>query len=174
MALFGELVLVGVVVRPQGRRGEVVVKPLSDREGRFPTLRRVFLPAPDGEARQVRVDSAWPHKGRYVLKLEGTDSIEAAERLRGLELRIPEDELEALPEGSYYHYQLTGLHVVDGAGQPLGVVEDLMETGASAPVLVVRGPAGETLLPFAAEWVRRVDLARRLMVVERPEYVVAD
>jgi 16S rRNA processing protein RimM len=174
MARFGELVLVGVVVRPQGRRGEVVVKPLSDRAGRFPTLRRAFLPAPDGEARPVRVESSWPHKGRYVLKLEGTDSIEAAEQLRGLELRIPEQELEALPEGSYYHYQLTGLQVVDGAGQALGVVEGLMETGASAPVLVVRGPAGETLLPFAAEWVRCVDLARRLMVVERPEYVVAD
>lgn len=174
MATFLELVLVGRVVKPQGRHGEVAVEPLSDRPDRFTTLRRAFLPAAAGEAREVRVSSAWPHKGRYVLKLEGIDSIEAAERLRGLELRIPEEELARLPEGSYYHHQLAGLRVEDTSGEALGVVESVMETGATARVLVVRGPGGETLLPFASEWVRRVDLAGSRIVVERPEYVVAD
>jgi 16S rRNA processing protein RimM len=174
MVAFLELVLVGRVVKPQGLRGEVAVEPLSDRPDRFPTLRRAFVPAPGGEAREVRISSAWPHKGRYVLKIDGVDSIEAAERLRGVELRIPEQELAALPEGSYYHYQLAGLRVFDPSGGALGVVESVMETGASAPVLVVRGPGGETLVPFAAEWVRSVDLSASRMVVERPEYVVAD
>lgn len=174
MVAFLELVLVGRVVKPQGRRGEVAIEPLSDRPDRFTTLRRAFVPATAGEAREVRVSSAWPHKGRYVLKLEGVDSIEAAERLRGLELRIPEEELEQLPAGSYYHYQLAGLRVFDASGEALGVVESVLETGGAAPVLVVRGPSGETLLPFATEWVRSVDLAERVIVVERPEYVVAD
>ncbi|HVO10889.1 MAG TPA: ribosome maturation factor RimM [Vicinamibacteria bacterium] len=174
MADFRELVLVGRVVKPQGRNGELAVECFSDREDRFPALQRVFLPDGDGRGREVRVLRAWPHKGRFVLKLEGVDSIEAAERLRGLELRIPEEELQALPEGSYYHHQLAGLSVVDTAGAPLGVVEDVLETGAEARVLVVRGEGGETLLPFAESFVRRVDLARRTLVVERPEYVVAD
>lgn len=174
MTAFLDLVLVGRVVKPQGRRGEVAVVPISDRPDRFTTLRRVFLPAAAGGAREVRVESAWPHKGRFVLKLEGVDSIDAAEPLRGLELRIPEEELAALPEGSYYHHQLTGLRVLDAAGETLGVVEDVMETGTTARVLVVRGPGGETLLPFAAEWVRSVDLEGGRILVERPEYVVAD
>ncbi len=174
MPQFGELVLVGRVVKPQGRHGELAVECLSDREDRFPGLQRVFLPDQQGLPRELRVLHAWPHKGRFVLKLEGIDSIEAAERLRGLELRIGEEELQALPAGSYYHHQLTGLSVVDSAGAPLGVVADVLETGGEARVLVVKGEAGETLLPFAEPFVRSVDLVRRTLVVERPEYVVAD
>ncbi len=174
MPPFAELVRVGRVVKPQGRHGELAVECLSDREDRFPRLQRVFLPDGQGGATARRVLHSWPHKGRFVLKLEGVDSIDQAERLRGLELRIPEEELAALPEGSYYHHQLRGLLVVDTAGATLGVVEDVLETGAEARVLVVRGGGGEVLLPFAESFVRRVDLARRLLIVDRPEYVVAD
>lgn len=175
MSEFREFVLVGQVVKPQGRHGEVAVRSFSDREERFPTLARVFAGAPGkGEPRELRVKRAWPHKGRWVLGFEGIDSIDAAEALRDLELRIPESELQPLPEGSYYHHQVVGLRVEDEAGASLGAVEELMETGAPAPVLVVRGPAGELLIPFADAFVRQVDLAGRRMVVSRPEYVVAD
>jgi len=171
---FQDLVLVGRVVKPQGRHGEVAVEPLSDRPDRFPTLRRAFVPAPGGGAREVRVLRCWPHKGRFVLAIEGVSTIDEAETLRGLELRIEEAELPALPEGSYYHHQLRGLRVEDEAGAEMGVVDDVVETGAEARVLVVRGPGGETLLPFAAGFVRTVDLARGRLVAQRPEYVVAD
>ena len=171
---FQDLVLVGRVVKPQGRHGEVAVEPLSDRPDRFPTLRRAFVPGPGGGAREVRVLRCWPHKGRFVLAIEGVSTIDEAETLRGLELRIEEAELPALPEGSYYHHQLRGLRVEDEAGAEMGVVDDVVETGAEARVLVVRGPGGETLLPFAAGFVRSVDLARGRLVTKRPEYVVAD
>ena len=171
---FRELVLVGRVVKPQGRHGEVAVECFSDREERFPTLVRVFAGKPEGsEPRELRVERAWPHKGRFVLKFEGIDSIDAAETLRDLELRIPEDQLLPLPEGSYYHHQIVGLRVEDEQGETLGSVEGLIETGAS-PVIVVRGgAAGELLLPFADAFVRKVDLAVGRMVVVRPEYDVA-
>ena len=68
-----------------------------------------------------------------MLKLEGVDSIDEAETLRGLELRIAEEELAALPEGSYYHHQLLGLRVEDEAGGEIGVVEDVLETGGGRP-----------------------------------------
>jgi len=171
---FQDLVLVGRVVKPQGRHGEVAVEPLSDRPDRFPTLRRAFVPAPGGGAREVRVLRCWPHKGRFVLAIEGVSTIDEAEALRGLELRIEETELEALPPGSYYHHQLRGLRVEDEAGAEMGVVDDVVETGAEARVLVVRGPGGETLLPFAADFVKAVDLAHGRLVAQRPEYVGAD
>jgi 16S rRNA processing protein RimM len=171
---FADLVLVGRVVKPQGRRGEVAVDVFSDRPDRFPTLRRAFVPGPGGEAREVRVEGAFPHKGRYVVKLAGVESIDAAEALRGLELRIPDEDLAPLPEGSYYHHQLAGLAVVDETGAPMGTVEDVVETAAAARILVVRGEGGETLLPFADAFVRKVDLEGRRIVAVRPEYVVAD
>ena len=174
MSAFSELVLVGRVVKPQGRRGEVAVEPYSDRADRFPTLARAFVPGPGGEPREVKVEGCFPHKGRFVLKPAGVDSIDAAEELRDAELRIEESELEALPSGSYYHHQLEGLAVEDEAGRAIGRVEQVMETGAPTRVLVVRGEDGETLLPFADEFVKSVDVAGGRIVAARPEYVVAD
>jgi len=174
MTPFRDLVLVGRVVKPHGRRGEVAVQPVSDRPDRFPTLRKAFVERPGGGARELRVLRCRPHQGRFVLAIDGVSTIDEAETLRGLEVRIEEGELAALPEGSYYHHQLRGLRVEDETGTPMGVVEDVVETGAEARVLVVRGPEGETLLPFAAGFVTAVDVAHGRLVARRPEYVVAD
>jgi 16S rRNA processing protein RimM len=168
---FADLVAIGRVVKPQGRKGEVLVAPLSDRPDRFPALRAAYVPAPGGGSREVVVQSCWPHKGRFVLKLEGVDSIDEAEAYRGLELRIGEEDLAALPQGSYYHHQLKGLRVEDPQGRSLGVAADLMETGGGSPVVVVRGPRGELLIPLAEAFVRAVDLGAGRMVVAIPEMV---
>ena len=162
---FDDLVAIGVVVKPQGRKGEVAVEPFSDRPDRFPGLVRVFLPAPEGGARAMAVTGVWPHKGRYVVKLEGVDSISDADRLRGSELRIGEEDLARLPPGSYYHHQLRGLRVEDEEGRLLGTVRAVMDTTGEAPVLEVQGGRGEALIPLAEPFVRRVDLPGGRIVV---------
>jgi len=172
--VYDDMITIGVVIKPQGRKGEVLVQPLSDRPDRFESLRRVFVPAPGAApARAVAVTNQWPHKGRVVLKLEGVDSIDEAEKYRGIELRIGEDEVEALPAGSYYHYQLKGLKVEDPAGRPLGVAADVLVTGGEAPVLVVRGQGGEVLIPMAEAFIRQVDLEHGRIVAVNPEMVDA-
>jgi 16S rRNA processing protein RimM len=172
---YDDMITIGVVVKPQGRKGEVLVEPLSDRPERFESLRRVFVPTPGApEARAVAVTDHWPHKGRVVLKLEGVDSIDEAEKYRGVELRIGADEVAVLPAGSYYHYQLKGLKVEDPAGRPLGVAADVLVTGGEASVLVVRGgPGGEVLIPMAEAFIRQVDLERGRIVAVNPELVDA-
>jgi 16S rRNA processing protein RimM len=170
-APFRDLVAIGRVVKPQGRKGEVLTESFTDRPDRFPSLRRAFVPGPGDEAREVRVTSCWPHKGRFVLKIEGVDSIDDAERYRGLELRIAEEELASLPEGSYYHHQLRGLRVDDPSGTPLGLVTDLMETGGGATILVVCGPRGELLIPLADAFVKQIDVAGGRLVAEPPEFL---
>jgi len=172
--VYDDMITIGVVVKPQGRKGEVLVAPLSDRPHRFESLRRVFVPVPGAvQARAVTVTNRWPHKGRIVLKLEGVDSIDEAEKYRGIELRIGEDEVEALPAGSYYHYQLKGLKVEDPTGRPLGVAADVLVTGGEAPVLVVKGPGGEVLIPMAEAFIRQVDLDHGRIVAVNPEMVDA-
>jgi 16S rRNA processing protein RimM len=172
--IYDDMITIGVVVKPQGRKGEVLVQPLSDRPDRFESLRRVFVPAPGASAaRAVSVTHQWPHKGRVVLKFEGVDSIDEAEKYRGIEIRIGEDEVEELPAGSYYHYQLKGLKVEDPAGRPLGVAADVLVTGGEAPVLVVRGAGGEVLIPMAEAFIRQVDLAQGRIVAVNPETVDA-
>ena len=170
---FDELVAIGRIVKPQGRHGEVAVETYSDRPDRFPSLRTAYVADPDGRARPVAVTSCWPHKGRFVLKLAGVDSIDEAERYRGLELRIGEEDLAPLPSGSYYHHQLRGLHVVDTEGAAVGEVADILTGAGDAPVLVVRGGGTETLIPLADAFVKEVDLEHGRLVAARPEEVVA-
>ena len=128
---FDEMVTIGRVVKPQGRKGELLVHPLSDCPERFPALRRAYVAGPGGGSRAISVTHCWPHKGRFVLKLSGVDSISEAEAYRGLDIRIPEDELPELPDGAYYHHQLLGLRVEEHAGEPVGVVAQVLETGAA-------------------------------------------
>jgi 16S rRNA processing protein RimM len=99
------------------------------------------------------------------------DSIDQAESYRGMEVRIAEDQLEPLPEGSYYHHQLKGLCVEDPEGATLGVVQEVMTTAGEAPVLVIKGSHGELLLPLADSFVRRVDPERGKIVAVRPEFL---
>lgn len=174
MGAWADMVAIGRIDRPQGRKGEVVVTPFSDRPDRFPNLERAFVPGPGGRGRALEVTARWPHKGRWVLKLRGVDSIDAAEGLRGLELRIGEEELAPLPEGSFYHHQLRGLEVRDAdTGERLGVVRELLETGGT-PLLAVDTDSGESLIPLARQFVRGVDLAERTARVRLPEYEDAE
>jgi 16S rRNA processing protein RimM len=170
---FSELVAIGRVVKPQGRKGEVLTQSLSDRPERFPNLKRAFVLGPQGAAREITVTSCWPHKGRFVLKIEGVDSIDAAEGYRGAEIRVGAEELPPLPEGTYYHHELLGLTVEDPKGRILGKVADLLETGGEAKVLVVRGAEGEHLFPLAAPFVKTVDLSGGRLVLLPQEMVDA-
>jgi 16S rRNA processing protein RimM len=171
---FSDLVTIGRVVKPQGRRGEVLTHPLSDRPERFPTLRRAYVAAAGGGSREIAVSGCWPHKGRFVLKIDGIDTIDQAEGLRGLDIRIAEEDLETLPSGSYYHHQILGLRVEEPSGRLMGRAADILETGAGASVLVVRGESGETLLPLSSDFVKSVDLPEGRIVALRPELVDAE
>jgi 16S rRNA processing protein RimM len=169
MPRFEDLVTIGTVIKPQGRHGEMVVQPHSDRPGRFPDLRTAYVPGPDGSGREVKVTRTWPHKGRFVVKLEGVDSIDDAEAYRGMDLRIGEDQLEALPEGSYYHYQLIGLDAVAEDGERVGTVKAIEHHG-EVPTIVIAGRYGkELMLPFADDFVKDVDVAGRVVKVHVPE-----
>lgn len=170
MSQAAERIAIGRVVRPQGRHGEVLAEPLSDRPERFPTLRRVLVGMPGAAAEEMTVAGCWPHKGRFVLKLVGVDSIDAAERLRGRELSIPEADLAPLPPGSYYHHDLVGLLALDESGRELGRVRGILETGA-APVIEIAGPGGELLVPLATPFVAAVDLKARTLTLVAPEDV---
>jgi 16S rRNA processing protein RimM len=116
-----------------------------------------------GERRTI--ESARWQKGMAYLRLSGIDDREAAAELGGRLLSIPESELEPLPEGQYYRFQLIGLSVVSRDGEELGRVTEVLSTGAN-DVYVVRGERGELLLPATDEVVREIDLETGRMLID--------
>ena len=87
-----DTLVVGEVLRPQGLRGEVKVKPLTDDPDRFFDLRRVFLRGEEKRCRCLRV-----HEGYAYLQIDGIFSREAAEGIRGEMLRIRREDAVKLP-----------------------------------------------------------------------------
>jgi 16S rRNA processing protein RimM len=107
--------------------------------------------------REVRIIRSRPYGSGVALFLEGIESIEQAEGLRGIELAVTVESLPRLPEGSYYHYQVIGLTVVDTGGAVLGRIESILQTGSNDVYCVRQGPE-EILIPAVKDFVERVDL----------------
>lgn len=177
------------LLRPQGRKGELLAELHTDFPERFKPGATFFL-APPGfagtasDASPVELVSSWlPHgrnAGRIVLGFSGTETIAAAERLAGLEVIVPETERLELGDGGVYIDDLIGCTVYDG-GLPVGTVGDVqfMTTADgkrrltdATPLLTVDMDLGEALIPFAQEFIVDLDLAGKRILMNLPRGLV--
>lgn len=164
-----EMLVVGRVARSHGNKGQVIVNPDTDFAGdRFQAGRVLLI----GESEERRaITSARFHQGRPVISLEGIDSIEAAERLAGAELKLPASELAALPDGTFYRHDLVGCEVRDTDGRIIGEVA-AVEGPMEASRLVIHAPHGEVLIPLVAEICVEVAPAEKKIRVKAPEGLI--
>jgi 16S rRNA processing protein RimM len=171
MSAFEDMVLVGRIARAFGHRGQVIVNAATD----FPEAR--FAPGAvlhtqrDGRDATLTVTAARMHVRRPVLTLEGVDTMNDAEALAGLDLRVPESELTVLPPGSYYEHDLVGCEVVTRAGAGLGRVR-AVESAAGPTRLVIGEGWGEIQVPLVEAICVEIDVAARRIVVDPPEGLV--
>ena len=184
-------VVLAHLLRPQGRKGELLAELLTDFPERFEDRKQVFL-APEGfsgeasTARSAEVVSFWlpvgKNVGRIVLQFAGINSISEAEGLAGLDVIVPFEERQPLDEESVYITDLIGCTLYDGA-TPVGVIEDVQFPSTpdgsrkledAAPLLSVRANDGdEILVPFAKAFLigvdteaKRVDMALPVGLVD--------
>jgi 16S rRNA processing protein RimM len=164
-----ERVVIAEILRERGNIGEVLARSVSDVTGRMEALGQVQLRMPDGSDQALTVEAAWLHKGNWVLKFAGVDSIDAAKRLRGADLWVPRTERGSLPEGEYFQSDLLGCRVLDGKdGRVLGMVETFEQYGG--PLLLgVKTETGEVLIPFVPAICVAVDSQNRTITVDLPE-----
>lgn len=171
--------LVARLIRPHGRRGELVADILTDFPGSFRDRRVLWLmPQTRSRAplREVLLENFWFLRSRIVLKFHGIDSINDAEALRGFGVAIPSAQRIAVEDGSVYVSELIGCRVIDlGTGATdIGEVVDLDRGSSSTDLLVVRrrvpgSASSEALIPFVREYVVRMDTANRVIEVRLPE-----
>lgn len=162
------LILVGVVARTHGLRGEVLVNLETDfPDERFRPGAQLTARVGAGALESLTVGSVRFHQGRPLLTFEGCESIDDVERFAGAALYVPETELRPLPPGTYYHHHLVGCEVVTADGVAVGTVS-AVEGDMGASRLVVRSRRSEVLIPFA-DAICAVDLGARRIVVTPPE-----
>jgi 16S rRNA processing protein RimM len=158
-------VRIGFVRRPHGLSGALEVEPLSDDSERF--VSGLLLQA---RGAAYTVASARRLGSAQMVMLEGVDTIAQAEELRGAYLEVPAEAARPLPEGSFYHWQLIGLRVLDPGGHELGILRDVLTYPANDVYVVGQGDS-EILVPALASVVVEVDLDRGRLIVEMPEEV---
>ena len=174
-------VLLARIVRPQGRRGEVLADLFTDFPDQFPHRKQLFLRPAAGVAtepmRETRVESQWLHKGRIVLKFLHINSIAEAEALRGCEVVVPRAERIPLADDAVYVSDLLGMRVIDisrDGAEDAGEITDVEPEGAGPAMLVIRTAAGEELLiPFVRAYLRKIDTAAGRLEMDLPAGLLA-
>lgn len=154
---------IGRIVRAHGLRGELSVAVLTEYPDRFETMEWVYV-GDEFEATPYRVEGYRWHKSNILMTLTGISDRAQAEVLRGQYVQIPVEEARTLPPGEYYLYQLVGLQVITTAGEDLGKVVNIIETGAN-DVFVVEKNGQQLLLPGIPEVVQAIDIAQGRMVI---------
>lgn len=153
--------LIGEISAPQGLKGEVRVYPHTDFPERFAEINEVGL-SRNGQFIGVRkIAYARVAGQRIILKLDGVESIDEAEAMRGTRLMIPKSWAIELGEDEYYYHQLLGLEVVTTAGESLGKITEIWPTGAND---VYETPLA--LIPATKDMIREIDLDHSRMVVD--------
>ncbi len=168
-----DLFIIAEILRPHGRRGEVVLRPFTDHLSTLTSAKQVFLGQTPGEP--VKVSGVRIHKGAPLLKLDGIDDMSRAESLRGMVVCLPAGDLSPLGEGEYFLHDLVGLTLLDHNGTEVGKVDRVLETGGP-PVLAGNRVDGEPfMVPFAHGTIRDVNLDTGIIrLVDLPGLVDGD
>lgn len=154
-----EILTIGQIINTHGIKGEVKVYPLTDDIRRFRKLKAVYIEG-------VLIKIAWCklQSDRVIIKLEGIDSIEQAQRFKNKYLEVKREDAVSLSEGEYFIADLIGCTVVDEGKVVLGEVFDIIQT-PSNDVYWVKGKT-EVLVPALKDIVVNIDIEAREITIK--------
>ena len=155
---------VGVITTTHGVRGEVKVFPTTDDVKRFKRLKKVILDT-GKEEKILEVEGARFMKNLVLLKFKGYDSINDIEKYTKCDLLVSREDAVKLEPGEYFICDLIGLDVITDEGKHLGVLKDVLETGANN-VYEVEADNGESyLIPVIDQCILDHDLDKKTITV---------
>ncbi|CAH1905153.1 Ribosome maturation factor RimM [Candidatus Nitrotoga sp. HW29] len=164
------MVVMGRVAGAQGILGWVKVKTYTESVDGLADYPIWWLGDEKHPWCEISVEAFAVHSKGLVAKFSDSNDRTIAEKYKGLLVAVPRSSLPQQPEDEYYWSDLIGLTVVDLAGKCLGVVDNLMDTGANQVLCVQEGSSkknrGELLIPFIASAIQQVDLTEKVIRVD--------
>lgn len=155
-------VLVGILRRPHGLRGEAQVSIETDFPERLQKGTRLFL---GDEHQPVTIRSSRAANDSLLLSFEEFPDRDSIEHIRNAPLFTRIEDSPSLPEGKYYRHQLIGLEVVADNGAVLGRLTQILDTSANDIYVVTSEAHGEILLPAITDVVKNIDLQNKRLTV---------
>jgi 16S rRNA processing protein RimM len=162
-----DFVVIGLLRRAHGVRGDLSVQAVSDVPERFDSLERVLV-RQGGSIRELAVESVrWKNRS-LLLKFQGIDDRTAAEALKGAEIGVRKRDVHPVPDGTYYVFDLVGCKVIGKDDREIGRIDEVMKMPAN-DVFSVKTGSGEVLIPVVADVVKEIDLERKVVRIEEIE-----
>ena len=155
---------VGVITSPHGIAGEVKVYPTTDDKRRFDNLEEVLMVWPRGE-QVLHIQHVKYFKNMVILKFKEYNSMNETELLRQRELYVDREHAIPLEEGEYYIADLIGLKVITDEGRELGILDDVLQTGANDVYSVITPDNKEILIPVIDDCILNIDLEKKVITV---------
>ena len=164
---------VGKIVNTHSLKGEVKVISSTDfEEERFKKGSKLLITRGNQLIREVIVESYRNHKNFLLVKFEGIDSVEEAEKLKNLQIKIDSDEVGELEENEFYFHEIIGCQVFDENDRNLGEIIDILTPGAN-DVWVIKGEEGkEILIPYIEDVVKQIDITSKKVNIEVMEGLI--
>ena len=159
-----KMLTIGTILKPQGIRGEVKVKPYTDYAEDFKEIKRIFL---DGE--EVKVLSVRIGAGAVFFGLKGVPDRNAAELLRGKDVLIPREDAPDPGEGRYYIADLLGSEVFTEEGESLGILKDIRQ--AATDIYTIERDGKETLFPAVKGVITVLDIENKKITVDKKRFL---
>lgn len=155
---------VGVIANTHGIKGEVKVYPTTDDINRFDNLKEAILDT-GKDYINLKIQGVKYFKNMVIVKFKGIDNINDIEKYKGKYLLVTRENAVPLEENEYYIADLIDMEVYDENGDKLGVLYDVMQTGAN-DVYVIRLDSGkELLLPNIDQCILEVNVEDKKMKV---------
>ncbi|HEX9091685.1 MAG TPA: ribosome maturation factor RimM [Anaerolineales bacterium] len=153
---------VGKLRHAHGVHGEMLMEVWTDFPDRLQHGVVLYL---DSGAAQLHLTKCRKHNQGLLLSFEGYTTPEMVSQFRNQVLYVKSEDRPPLADGEYYHHQLIGLTVLSDDGASLGLVTNILETGASDVLVVHPAEGADILIPMVDAFIRSVDLARREITV---------
>ena len=155
---------VGVITSTHGIKGEVKVFPTTDNVKRFKKNMEIILDT-GKENIQLTVESVKFFKQFVILKFKGIDNINDIEKYKTKSLYVTRANAVRLRKDEYFIADLLGVDVWEDNDEKLGVLKDVIETGANDVYVITLEDGKELLIPAIKECILDVDVENRKMTV---------
>lgn len=159
-----DLLQVGVITTTHGVRGEVKVFPTTDDPARFKKLKNVILDT-GKEKIDLEVAGVKFFKNMVILKFKGIDDINDVEKYRKKSLYVTRENAVKLKKNEYFIADLIGLKVESDEGEDLGILSDVLQTGANDVYVLSKEGEDDILLPAIRECVKEVNIEKGTILV---------
>ena len=158
-----QTIVIGQVLKPQGVRGEVKVKPLLDDIADIKHIPRVTIAGKEYKVLSARCDASFAYLG-----LAGVPDRDAAELLRGKDVEAAREDVPAPPEGRFYIVDVIGCTVCTAEGETLGKVTNVLP--AKTDIFVMESGGREWMFPAADGVIAEIDVEKGAVTVDRKRF----